>query len=126
MELGVSTSAEPGDDGERVPLTPSRGGGDGGWDSALPGLAATEADTKKARNKAKLQRFAAAASFADGGDDEEDSGRRYDDPTQAPPVGDARGPGGGRAQITATAVRDFRKFHDRRAHDARHGHPPRR
>ena len=90
MELGVSTSAEPGDDGERVPLTPSRGGGDGGWDSALPGLAATEADTKKARNKAKLQRFAAAASFADGGDDEEDSGRRYDDPTQAPPVGDAR------------------------------------
>ena len=48
MELGVSTSAEPGDDGERVPLTPSRGGGDGGWDSALPGLAATEADTKKA------------------------------------------------------------------------------
>ena len=88
MELGVSTSAEPGDDGERVPLSPRAT--DGGWDSALPGLAATEADTKKARNKAKLQRFAAAASFADGGDDEEDSGRRYDDPTQAPPVGDAR------------------------------------
>ena len=90
MELGVSTSAEPGDDGERVPLTPSRGGGDGGWDSALPGLAATEADTKKARNKAKLQRFAAAASFADDGGEDEDSGRRYDDATQAPPVGDAR------------------------------------
>ena len=87
MELGVSTSAEPGDDGERVPLSPRAA--DGGWDTNLPGLG-SPADTKKARNKAKLQRFAAAASFADGGDDEEDSGRRYDDPTQAPPVGDAR------------------------------------
>ena len=87
MELGVSTSAEPGDDGERVPLSPRAA--DGGWDTNLPGLG-SPADTKKARNKAKLQRFAAAASFADGGDDDEDSGRRYDDPTQAPPVGDAR------------------------------------